>query len=126
MKGEALIRFTDCRTSAAGSGKASADQLGRMPVSFSMSWRKASSENVSIPQSVWCRSTISSVPSSRWLIASERIASSVATPPALRMTWASPSSRPRIFAGSRRASMQASTATLRAGGSGSGPWNPFW
>ena len=34
---------------------------------------------------------ISRVPSSRWLIASERISSSVTTPPALRMTCASPS-----------------------------------
>src|SRR5919202_3409334 len=64
---------------------------------------------------------ISWVPSSRWLIASERISSSVITPPALRMTWASPSLRPRMRYTSRRASMQATTATCLAGGSGSGP-----
>ena len=38
---------------------------------------KSSSVKVSIPQSVWWMSTISVVPSSRWLIASERISSSV-------------------------------------------------
>ena len=43
----------------------------------------------------------------------------LALPPALRITCASPSCRPRIREGTRRASMQASTATLRAGGSGS-------
>jgi hypothetical protein len=37
-----------------------------------------------MPQSVWWISTISSVPSSRCEIASERISSSVTTPPALR------------------------------------------
>ena len=36
----------------------------------------------------------------------ERIASSLARPPALRMTWASPSARPAYFAGSSLASMQ--------------------
>ena len=63
------------------------------------------------------------VPSSRWLIASERISSSVTTPPALRMTCASPSARPRIRYTSSRASMQATTATCLLGGSGSGPLN---
>jgi len=37
---------------------------------------------------------ISRVPSSRWEIASERISSSVITPPALRMTWALASTDP--------------------------------
>ena len=46
---------------------------------------------------------------------SERIASSVTRPPALRTMWASPRSRPSIAKRSRRASMQASTATLRRG-----------
>ena len=58
---------------------------------------------------------ISSVPSRRCEIASERIASSVTTPPALRITWASPSSSPSSAAGSRRASMHATTATCLAG-----------
>src|SRR6478672_11123499 len=48
---------------------------------------------------------------------SERIASSLARPPALRITWASPSARPAYFAGSSRASMQVRMAKLRAGGS---------
>src|SRR4029079_1911013 len=47
---------------------------------------------------------------------SERIASSLARPPALRMTWASPSARPAYLAGSRRASMQVRIAKRRAGG----------
>jgi hypothetical protein len=45
---------------------------------------RASSVKVSIPQSVWWIRTISVVPSSRWLIVSDRIVSSVITPPALR------------------------------------------
>ena len=35
----------------------------------------------------------------------DRMASSLARPPALRMTWASPSLRPAYLAGSSRASM---------------------
>ncbi len=64
----------------------------------------------------WCiTTTISSVPSSRWETLSERIASSVARPPALRMMWASPRFRPSIGKRSILVSMQASTATLRRG-----------
>src|SRR5919199_1503476 len=74
-----------------------------------------------MPQSVWWMRTISSVPSSRCEIASERIVSSVTTPPALRMTCASPSSRPRIRVGIMRASMHATTATFLAGGIGRSP-----
>ena len=44
-----------------------------------------------MPQSVWWMRMISSVPSRFCEIASERISSSVTTPPALRITWASPS-----------------------------------
>ena len=47
---------------------------------------------------------------------SERMASSLARPPALRMTWASPSARPANLAGSSRASMQVRMAKRRAGG----------
>src|SRR3954463_1924653 len=54
-------------------------------------------------------------------MASERISSSVTTPPALRMTCASPTSRPRMAWTSSRASMQATTATPLAGGSGRSP-----
>ncbi|CNH07042.1 Uncharacterised protein [Mycobacterium tuberculosis] len=67
-----------------------------MPVSSWMSRLKASSVKVSIPQSLWWIRMISRVPSRRWLMASERITSSVITPPALRMTCASPSLRPRM------------------------------
>jgi len=56
------------------------------------------------------------VPSSLCEITSERIASSLARPPALRMTWASPSARPASLAGSIRASMQVRMAKPRAGG----------
>ena len=54
-------------------------------------------------------------------MASERISSSVTTPPALRMTCASPTSSPRMAWTSRRASMQATTASFFAGGSGRSP-----
>ena len=74
-----------------------------------------------MPQSVWWIRMISVVPSRRWEITSERMASSLITPPALRMTWASPSSKPSTLAGSRRASMQATTATPTPGGMGRSP-----
>jgi len=45
--------------------KASDDQVGLMPVSASMAWRKPSSVKLSIPQSVWWISMISVVPSRR-------------------------------------------------------------
>ncbi|CKS47040.1 Uncharacterised protein [Mycobacterium tuberculosis] len=67
-----------------------------MPVSSWMARLKSSSVKVSIPQSVWCSRMISRVPSSRWLMASERITSSVTTHPALRMTCASPSLMPSM------------------------------
>jgi len=121
MNGLLVIRATDCLTSAAGSSNASAAQGGLIPVSSWIERRKASSEKVSMPQSVWWMRMISRVPSSRWLIASERISSSVTTPPALRITCASPSARPRIAYTFSRASMHATTATWRDGGSGSGP-----
>src|ERR1700674_3171310 len=60
----------------------------------------------------------SSVPSSRCEIVSDRIASVVAPPPALRKTWASPSWSPRILLTCNRASMQARTNSFLAGGSG--------
>jgi hypothetical protein len=46
---------------------------------------------------------------------SERMASSVARPPAFRITWASPSARPAYLAGSRRASMQVKMANSLPG-----------
>src|SRR3954468_15675311 len=55
---------------------------------------------------------ISSVPRRFWEMARLRRASSETTPPALRITWASPSSRPSTFAGSSRASMHATTASF--------------
>jgi Integrase core domain len=64
------------------------------------------------------------VPSSLYEITSERMASSVARPPALRITCASPSTRPAYFAGSSRASMHVRMAKCRAGGSGSLPFAP--
>ena len=54
-------------------------------------------------------------PSSRCEALSERIASSVTSPPALRMMCASPRSRPSMGKRSMRVSMQDSTATLRRG-----------
>src|SRR5215469_12299266 len=66
----------------------------------------------------------SRVPSSLVEITSERIASSVARPPALRLTWASPSASPAYLAGSSRASMQVRMAKCRAGGIASLPFSP--
>src|SRR5262245_15952885 len=54
----------------------------------------------------------------------DRIASSLARPPAFRITWASPSARPAYFAGSRRASMQVRIAKWRLGGSDRLPLSP--
>src|SRR5215475_7091634 len=67
-------------------------------------------KNSCVPRS-WCEMT------------SERIASSLARPPALRITCASPSLRPANFAGSSRASMQVRIVNLRAGGIASPPWS---
>jgi hypothetical protein len=58
---------------------------------------------------------ISRVPSSRWLMASERMASSVTTPPALRIACASPLFKPSIPYTFSLASMQATTAMWLAG-----------
>lgn len=55
---------------------------------------------------------------------SERIASSLARPPALRITCASPSASPAYLPGCRRASMQVRMAKRRAGGSGNLPLSP--
>src|SRR5262245_55818839 len=55
---------------------------------------------------------------------SERMASSVARPPALRITCASPSAKPAYFDGCKRASMHVRMANRRAGGSGSLPLSP--
>ena len=81
--------------------------------------------NVTMPQSV-CPITIASCVPSRWCeITSERSVSSLTSPPALRITCASPSSRPSAFAGSIRASMHVTTANRRPGGMGRSPFvNP--
>ena len=55
---------------------------------------------------------------------SERMASSLARPPAFRITWASPSFRPAYLAGSSRASMQVRIANCRAGGRASSDFFP--
>ena len=70
------------------------------------------------PHPVWPMTTISSVPSSCWLTISERMTSSVARPPALRMMWASPVRRPSASSTSSRASMQATMARPRTGRGG--------
>src|SRR6266852_478169 len=121
IKGLALIRAIDWRTSFSRFEKASSRNAGRMPVSSSIWALTSSSLNVSMPQSVWWIRMTSSVPSSRCEIVSERIASVVATPPALRKTWASPSWSPRILLTCSLASMQARTNSFLAGGSGKFP-----
>src|SRR5262249_17943351 len=82
MNGEFLIRVMLWRTSPSRSSNASAAHSGFWPVSCSICFLNSSSVKVSIPQSVWWMRMISSVPSRRWEIASERISSSVTTPPA--------------------------------------------
>ncbi len=59
-----------------------------------------------------------SVPSRHWLIARDRITSSVMTPPALRMMCASPTRSPSSWKTSIRESMHATTANLLAGSVG--------
>jgi hypothetical protein len=95
MNALSRIRWSEAFTSASTSGNASECQAGRLPTSCSIEERNSSSVKVSMPQSVWWMRTISFVPSSRWLMARDRIASSVTTPPALRITCDSPSARPR-------------------------------
>ncbi len=52
-------------------------------------------------------------------ITRDRMASSLARPPALRITCVSPSARPAYLAGSSRTSMQVRIAKRRAGGKAS-------
>src|SRR5215204_628543 len=111
----------DWCTSSSRSEKDSSEKCGLMPTSSCICCFSSSSEKVSIPQSVWWIRMISRVPSIRWEIARDRISSSVMTPPAFRITCASPSSSPRILCTSRRASMHATSATPLAGGSGRSP-----
>src|SRR6516162_10450714 len=66
----------------------------------------------------------SRVPRSLYEITNDRMASSLARPPAFRITWASPSARPAYFAGSRRASIQVRIAKWRPGGGGRLPLSP--
>src|SRR5215472_17049502 len=86
--------------------------------------RMSSLVNSSIPQSVWWMTNHSRVPRSLYEITNDRMASSLALPPAFLITWASPSARPAYFAGSRRASMQVSIAKWRLGGRGRLPLSP--
>ena len=74
-----------------------------------------------MPQSVCPTTRASFVPSKWWEMTRERIVSSLTSPPAFRITCASPSSSPRKRAGSRRASMQVTTANFLPGGIGSSP-----
>jgi hypothetical protein len=115
MNGFALIRPMDCLTSPAASVNASTAHGGLIPVSASMAPLNSSSVVFAMPQSVWWIRMISVVPSSRWLIDSDLIMSSVITPPALRSTCASPLPRPSSSATSSRESMQATTTTCLDG-----------
>ena len=90
-------------------------ERGRDPGRLLSSARKPSSVIFCMPQSVWWISITSRVPSRRWEIASERITSSVMTPPALRSTCASPSPSPSAAKTSSRESMQVTIASRRLG-----------
>jgi len=96
MNGLALRRPIDWRTSCPASPNDSTAHGGLIPVSPSIAPLNSSSVVFCMPQSVWWTSMISRVPSSRWLIASDRTTSSVTTPPAFLITCASPSPRPRM------------------------------
>jgi hypothetical protein len=74
-----------------------------------------------VTQSVCWTITIPRVPIERCDWVSERITSSVTTPPALRMTCASPGSSPSSGNTGMRESMHATTAIFRAGHSGRMP-----
>ena len=87
-----------------------------MPTSFASSSENSSSVKVPRPQPACCMSRISRVCSLRWLIVSERITSSVTTPPALRSTCTSPICSPNSANTSIRESMQVSTTVCSAGG----------
>src|SRR5262245_29233016 len=78
----------------------------------------------SIPQFVWWMTNHARVPRSLYEMTSDRMASSLARPPALRITWASPSARPAYLAGSSRASIQVRIAKWRPGGNGKLPLSP--
>jgi hypothetical protein len=121
MNGLLWMRPSELRTSASRSENDSGDHAGFIPVSRRSSSRSSSSVKVSIPHSVCLMTMISRVSSLRCEIASERITSSVTTPPALRMMCASPFSRPRMAKISIRESMQVTTATCLRGGVGSPP-----
>src|SRR3954471_9403534 len=82
------MRRIDSRTLSSTSAKPPGLQPGRSPVSLSSSRTNSSSLSAAIPQSVWCRRTICSVPSLRCEMASDRIASSVTIPPAFRIMCA--------------------------------------
>src|SRR6476660_5595001 len=116
------IVSTLCWTRSATSGNGWKSMLSDSGPSFACT---SAFVNVSMPQSVCPITTASWVPR-RWCeMRRERIVSSLTSPPAFRITCASPSSRPRKPAGSRRASMQVTTADLLPGGIGSSPFaNP--
>jgi hypothetical protein len=91
---------------------------------FASNRRITSSVKNSIPQFVWWMTNHSRVPRSLYEMTSERIASSLARPPAFRMTCASPSASPAYPAGSSLASIQVKIAKCRAGGSASSAFAP--
>ena len=109
------------RAGARGSSAAPPRRRRRRPAARSAARRprraraNSSSEAPCRPQPSCITTTTSSVPSRRCEALSDRIASSVTRPPALRMMWASPRSRPSIGNRSIRVSMHARTATLRRG-----------
>src|SRR5690606_8167087 len=107
------------RTLSAGSRNACVRHDGRIPVSAASSSQNSSSVNVARPQPLCWTSSTSRVPSLRWLIVSERITSSVTTPPALRSTWVSPMSIPNRANTSIRESMHVTTAVRNDGGTAS-------
>src|SRR5262249_31346986 len=125
-RGDALIAATSSRTLCSRSGNGRKSTLeASTPRSSDSLLRRSSLVNVSMPQSVWCITPNSFVPRSSVEMTRERIASSDARPPALRIMCASPMSRPSACSGWIRASIHVSTARCCAGGIALSPWRNF-
>ena len=110
----------DRRTSARTSENPGTSHSGAWPDS-ARARHGTRRRRTSMPHSVWCRSTISRVPSSRWLMANERSTSGVITPPAFLSRCASPMSSPSAPNRSSRESMHETTASRSFGRSGRAP-----
>ena len=107
--------FTQVRLEVGEASERDRDGVGDTPLCAATRSRRSSSSTPCRPHPVCSMTTIISVPRSSMLTISERMTSSVTRPPALRMMCASPVRRPSASSTSRRASMQATMASLDSG-----------